>query len=60
MRTYVLYSFGVRARALIAEIPEAYTKDYLSGLLIGTEIQDVLVPLISELPSHGTAEPVWF
>jgi 2-dehydro-3-deoxygalactonokinase len=32
--------FGVRARALLAEIPEAYTKDYLSGLLIGTEIHD--------------------
>jgi 2-dehydro-3-deoxygalactonokinase len=32
--------FGVRARALIAGIPEAYTKDYLSGLLIGTEIHD--------------------
>lgn len=32
--------FGVRARALFAEIPEAYTKDYLSGLLIGTEIRD--------------------
>jgi 2-dehydro-3-deoxygalactonokinase len=30
--------FGVRARALLSEIPEAYTKDYLSGLLIGTEI----------------------
>jgi 2-dehydro-3-deoxygalactonokinase len=32
--------FGVRARALLSEIPEAYTKDYLSGLLIGTEIHD--------------------
>jgi 2-dehydro-3-deoxygalactonokinase len=32
--------FGVRARALFSEIPEAYTKDYLSGLLIGTEIRD--------------------
>ncbi|NQV99170.1 MAG: 2-dehydro-3-deoxygalactonokinase [Rhodospirillales bacterium] len=32
--------FGVRARALFAEIPEAYTKDYLSGLLIGHEIRD--------------------
>ena len=30
--------FGVRARALLSEIPEVYTKDYLSGLLIGTEI----------------------
>jgi len=32
--------FGVRARALFAEIPEAHTKDYLSGLLIGSEIRD--------------------
>lgn len=32
--------FGVRARALFSEIPEAYTKDYLSGLLIGSEIRD--------------------
>ena len=32
--------FGVRARALFSEIPECYTKDYLSGLLIGTEIRD--------------------
>ncbi len=32
--------FGVRARALFSEIPEAHTKDYLSGLLIGSEIRD--------------------
>ncbi len=32
--------FGVRARALFSEIPESYTKDYLSGLLIGSEIRD--------------------
>lgn len=32
--------FGVRARALFAEIPENQTKNYLSGLLIGTEIRD--------------------
>lgn len=32
--------FGVRARALFSEIPEAFTRDYLSGLLIGSEIRD--------------------
>lgn len=46
--------FGVRARALFAEIPEAYTKDYLSGLLIGTEIRDAYKDNATEVTMIGS------
>ena len=46
--------FGVRARALFAEIPEAYTKDYLSGLLIGTEIRDAYKDNTTEVTMIGS------
>ncbi len=48
--------FGVRARALFSEIPEACTKDYLSGLLIGTEIHDACKNKHLEVTMIGSGE----
>ncbi len=46
--------FGVRARALFSEIPERYTKDYLSGLLIGSEIRDAVRDLDTTVQLIGS------
>ncbi|HEX5785994.1 MAG TPA: 2-dehydro-3-deoxygalactonokinase [Burkholderiaceae bacterium] len=48
--------FGCRARVVCGDMPAAHSRSYLSGLLIGAELADVLSPTVDQCLGRAFAD----